>query len=151
GESWGPIGSKSIGTQLIITVPSVFTLSAMTAGGGTVSLTPPTGPYLSGTVVNVVANPSAGYQFLHWLGDLSGTNAADTVTMTRNKSVQAVFGTALGTGVSGNGSVNRQPMLALFPFGSTVQLTAVPQVGNSFSFWSNSINITNNPVDLLVS
>ena len=114
-------------------------------------LTVPTEPYPSNTVVNVVANPSAGFQFLHWLGDLTGNNATDSVTMTRNKSVRAVFGTTLGTGVSGSGSVSNQPMLALYPFGSTVKLTAVPQVGSFFSSWSNPMNSTNNPVDFVVA
>jgi hypothetical protein len=66
--------------------------------------------------------------------------------MTRDKSVQAVFGTSLNTAVSGMGSVVAQPGAALLPYGTVVRLTAVPQPGNGFAFWSNAGSGTNNPL-----
>ena len=50
------------------------TLTTGTDGGGTVSIDPPDGAYLSDSTAIVTALPSAGWSFLHWLGDASGTD-----------------------------------------------------------------------------
>jgi hypothetical protein len=50
------------------------TLSVMTAGGGSVAMVPPAGAYLSDGTALVTATPAAGWAFLQWLGDATGTN-----------------------------------------------------------------------------
>jgi hypothetical protein len=127
------------------------TLTVYTAGGGTVSIDPPSGPYFSNSIAQITAQPASGCTFLQWLGDASGTNPTTTVTMSRDKYVEAVFGTAVGIIVVGGGSVLADPPLPLHPFGSTVRFTAQPQTGNYFSQWGAAASGTNNPLNFVVS
>jgi hypothetical protein len=132
-----------------ITVTPSFLLSATTAGGGSVALNG-SNPFLSNTAVNVTATPSNGWTFLQWLGDAAGTNPITSVNMTRNKSVQAIFGTTLSTTVAGNGSVSVNPESGLYPFGTIAHLTATPQPGNYFAIWGNAASGNTNPLDFAV-
>ena len=132
-----------------ITIMPTYTLTGVTAGGGTVAIGG-TGPFLSNTVVNVTANPSNGWTFLQWLGDATGTNPATAVAMTRNKSARAVFGTTLSTTVAGNGAVFLNPNVGRYPFGSVVRLMAVPDSGSFFGIWGNAASGNTNPLDFVV-
>lgn len=49
------------------------------------------GSYASGATANISASPADGYAFDSWSGDASGTSAATTVLMDRNKSAVANF------------------------------------------------------------
>jgi formylglycine-generating enzyme required for sulfatase activity len=126
------------------------TLTTSTDGGGTVSIDPPDGAYLSDSTAIVTALPSAGWSFLQWLGDASGTNPTASVAMTRNKCVQAIFGTAVNTSVAGNGSISLNPPGGLYPYGTDLLLTAVPQSGNYLALWGNPPGATNNPLRFVV-
>ena len=73
-------------------VPTVnFTLSTVSlpAQGGTIS--PATGAQAQNASVSVTATPAAGWAFVRWEGDLSGTANPATVTMNSDKAVVAVF------------------------------------------------------------
>ena len=83
-------GSKSVSATF---TPTTFTLTIIynpTEGGGTT--TPAAGviTYPYGTVVNVFANPAAGYKFDKWTGSCTG-NANCSLTMTANRTVTAYF------------------------------------------------------------
>ncbi len=71
--------------------PTQYTLTTNTVGQGSVTLAPPGGTYNEGTVVTLTANPTSGWQFDDWSGDLSGTANPTTITMNANKSVTANF------------------------------------------------------------
>ena len=104
----------------------------------------------NGTPV-ATATPAPGWTFLQWLGDATGTNPVATVGMSRNRCVQAVFGTSLSHTVVGSGSVARSPAAAWQPHGTTVRLTAVPAAGNYFALWGNAAGGTNNPLAFTVT
>jgi len=61
-----------------------------TKGGLTVS--PNQTSYIAGDLVTVSASPLPGYLFSSWSGDISGTTASVTLTMTSNKNITANFG-----------------------------------------------------------
>ncbi len=136
---------------ITVTIVPIYSLMATTAGGGTVSVTPTNGPYVNNTVINVTATPTNGWTFLSWLGDASGTNAVIALTMNRNKSVQALFGTTLSTTVAGNGSVALIPPGGIYPFGTIIQLYAVPQSGNYFALWGNAGSGSSNPLNFTLT
>ncbi len=121
------------------------TLSASASVGGSVTLSPPGGTYVSSTVVSASAVPAAGWSFLYWLGDATGGNPAN-ISMERDKTIQAVFGTTLGTTVAGNGQILLDPPGGVYPYGSVVRLTGVPQPGNYFGFWGNAATGNTNPL-----
>lgn len=128
-----------------------FVLSASTPGGGTIGLNPAGGSYVSNTVVQLTATPNAGWVFLKWLGDASGTDANNSVTMTRDKSVQALFGTTLSTTAAGGGSVTLNPPGGVYPYGFVVQLSAIPTPGNFFGIWGNAASGNINPLHFTVT
>ena len=78
-----------------------YDLTIDSTGGGNVT-TPGEGlfpDYDAGTVVDLVATPDAGYQFVNWTGDVStiaNANAATTnITMSGNYSITANFAVTL--------------------------------------------------------
>lgn len=59
-----------------------------TATNGSIAVDPlPTGSQQ----LTVRATPTAGYRFVGWSGDVSGTNSAVTITMNRDKAITAIF------------------------------------------------------------
>lgn len=53
--------------------------------------------------------------------------------------------------VEGSGSVNLDHSQATYTYGTTVQLTAVPGEGWSFSGWSGDLTGTENPATIIVA
>ncbi len=134
----------------VIVIPE-YGLNVSTSGGGTVGWSPAGGPFASDTVVSLTATPSVGWSFLQWLGDATGTSAGAAVVMNRERCVEAVFGTTFSNVVSGAGAVVVEPAAALYPHGSTVRLTAVPQAGHGFALWGGAAGGTNNPLVFTVT
>jgi len=134
-----------------ILIPPSYTLTASSAGGGTISFNPPGGTYLSNSVVTLNGTPASGWVFLQWLGDATGNSASTNISVTRNKSVQAVFGTTLTTTAAGGGSVTLNPPGGIYPYGTIVWLSAVPQSGNFFGIWGNAASGNVNPLSFGVT
>lgn len=103
--------------------------------------------YLSN--INLVANASNGYHFLHWSdGD---TNNPRTITLTQDTLIMAVFAknSYCVTGLSDNeekGSVTGSDTVDYL---DTVILTAIPNYGYHFARWND--NNTNNPRHLIAT
>lgn len=130
-----------------VIIEPTFVVNASTAGGGTVSVLPTAASYRSNALVTLSATPAPGWTFLQWLGDASDTSATTNVrVMNRDLCAQALFGTTLGTTAVGSGSVVVGPVTALYPYGTVVRLTAVPEPGNYFGAWGNAVMSTNNPL-----
>ena len=136
---------------LSIVVQPGYTLTTRTAGGGSFTVSPPSGPYPSNAVVQITAVPAPGWKFLGWLGDASGASATVSVTLNRNRSIEGVFGTALTTSVNGSGSVVRDPPGDTYPYGAVVQLTGVPGSGGSFAAWGDDVVIVANPLRFTIT
>jgi len=88
-------GPLSVSTSLTISVASnLRTLSTSTAGigTGTVTLNPPGGVYVTGTVVTLTATAGTNSIFTGWSGALSGTSNTATLTLWTNTTVTANFG-----------------------------------------------------------
>lgn len=61
-----------------------FTLTLVTNGQGTISLSPAGGVYASNTPVTVTATPAGGWVFTGWSGDANGNANPLSVAMTNN-------------------------------------------------------------------
>jgi hypothetical protein len=128
-----------------------FTLTAITAGGGSLTLAPTNGIYLSNTVVNLTATPSAGWTFLGWLGDVSGISLTNSLTMSQDHYVEAIFGTSLSTTTNSSGVISLEPASSLYPFGTVVRVTATPFAGKFFTIWGTAANGDDNPLSFPVT
>ncbi len=103
--------------------------------------------YDSATVVQLTATPATGYRFTGWSGDLSGSANPVTVIMNANKNITANFAinTYTLTVTATNGTVTKNPNLAVYEINTTVQLTAVPATGYHFTGWSGDLTGSTNP------
>lgn len=124
------------------------------AGWGTVSVSPAPNcgtQYAHGTVVTLTAAPATGRLFGEWSGSLSATSNPVSLAMTGPRSITANFllqQFTLTTNVVGNGTISVSPSATTYPWGSTAQLTAVPNPGVMFLGWSGDLTGTANPATL---
>lgn len=111
-------------------------LATIATAGGTITTSLP-GPYPSNTVVTVTAVPGAGWSFLGWSGDASGTTPQLEFTMSTHRRVNAAFGAPLNLSKTDGGDVTHFPTLAAYPAGTRITLQAIPQEGYEFTKWSD--------------
>lgn len=133
-----------------------LTVSVIPINGGTV--TPPTSSFEKGSVVSLVAKPMGEYQFKQWEGALSGTTNPASITMDMDKSVTGVFEKRqypLTLTIEGNGTVKEEVLAignqSLYPSGTRVRLTALPNEGWSFLEWKGEKTSKVNPLDIEIS
>jgi hypothetical protein len=114
----------------------------------------PTGYFPWGYEVRVVASPATGWRTGSWNGTVDDTSTSDTnfiLMPTENHSALVQYvpllsslqvfkdGDGMGTIVSDLPGINCGPTCnALYPYGTTVNLTAIPSIGSSFGGWSGS-------------
>ncbi len=122
-----------------------------TGGNGTIEPAPGIYTYPVNGTVEITATPDANHQFLTWVVD-GVTVPSDpevdpipnplSVTMDQNHVVQAIFTDVLVTvDVSGSGTIDPAPsgaFPAVVPLlaGTSFDVTAVPDSGWEFGFWS---------------
>lgn len=154
-DGYNPIGGGDFGaivTNFVDFVPS-YTLTDATPGGGTVAVDPPVGSHLSNSVVTLTATAAPGWTFAGWNGDANGTNNPLSLTMNGNKTVKAVFVTALFAPPTPStlGSVLTNPPGGIYGFGTNVMLSAVPNDGRYFIRWGNTNYGSNSPLVLAIT
>ena len=108
--------------------------------GGTVSRDPDKLNYFQGEIVRLVAEPTIGWQFDGWSGDLSGSMPVQDVTMTASTWVTATFSQArfplnLRTAGLGSGSVDAVPDQESYVYGQSVRVVAEADSGSIFGGW----------------
>ncbi len=111
------------------------------------------GPYYLGDVVQLTAVPATGWAFASWSGDVDSTRTNPTiVTMNGSRAVTANFvpSYTLTINIVGQGTVNELAIESTYPSGTTVQLTAVPDPGWSFSQWSGDLTGSANPASIVM-
>ncbi len=153
----GPVGPEQTGPAWLGTVSAPLILAVQTLGEGTVSIDPPGGVYDKNTMITLHAVPDSGWEFVHWEGDVSGSENPLSITMDDNKTIRAVFENTgpdtyeLVTYVfSGGGTVHTEPEGTSFLEGTWVTLTAVPEEGWTFKEWSGDLTGSANPDSILI-
>ncbi|MBI1841015.1 MAG: hypothetical protein HYR88_09220 [Verrucomicrobia bacterium] len=121
---------------LDIGIEPAFLIAANTAGGGAVSADPAAKLYPSNTTVSVSATPFPGWSFVGWQGDVVSSVTPLTLTMSRDVRLEAVFASTVPRSSAAGGLVLFDPDLALYPFGSTIWMTALPSSAYAFGGWS---------------
>jgi len=152
----GPSGSVTeTKTDYISVVLPTYTLSAsVSSGNGTLS--PHSGIYDQGTVVNLTATPESGYRIKEWHGTDNDTSTAitNTVTMNSNRIVTVEFEQIiaptynLSTSVTGSGTITLNPSGGSYTSGTSVIATARPSTGWKFVQWEIDASGTNPSVTI---
>ncbi len=149
-----PFGSGYT-TELNLTVGEVtdqYSLTvASTAGGSVTDPGEGTFPdYAAGTVVDLLAVPDTGYQFVNWTGDtgdIANANLADTtITMNGDYSitanfaeVAATYSLTVGSTVGGSVTTPGEPGPFTYDPTTVVDLLAVPDTGYQFVSWTGDV------------
>ncbi len=137
-------------------ITATFTINeyklSTSATNGTISKSPDRSRYTYGEEVAITAVPDTGYTFTEWGGDLSGSENPSTITMDENKSITASFDLEQYTLtiLSVNGTVTKSPDKKTYTYGEKVVLTAVPDSGYAFDFWSGDASGRGNPETITI-
>ncbi|UOQ96690.1 PQQ-dependent sugar dehydrogenase [Hymenobacter sp. 5317J-9] len=102
-----------------------YTLTTTIVGSGTVTKSPNSSNYLSGSTVTLTATPATGFRFTGWSGGATGTTNPLAVLMTANKTVTATFTPQQVTGfvlVNADTDLDLQPLAN----GAALNLAALP-------------------------
>jgi len=131
---------------------NTYTLN-VTALNGTVVKNPSQTTYNSGTTVVLTATPISGYTFTSWSGDATGTTSPLTVTMNASKNITANFtqNTYTLNVTAINGTVVKNPSQTTYNSGTTVELTATPNAGYTFTSWSGDATGTTSPLTVTMN
>ena len=114
--------------------------------------------YNSGTIVELTATPSDGWQFEEWKGDLTGTENPKEITIDKAKTVTAVFVKKkypLTIEIEGEGTVAEKIIKAGvstdYNSGTIVELTATPSDEWQFKEWKGDLTSNSNPAQILIN
>lgn len=135
-------------------VEGAFTLAVNPSAGGLVARNPDKANYLFNEEVTLNAVPNAGFTFVGWSGDLTGSQNPTTIRMDKSKTINALFTQAvynLNRNVSGRGSVLVSPPKNTFVYGEQAVLSAVPRSGWRFSEWVGDVTGSTTPVTVIVT
>lgn len=83
--------SASTTSSINVEQPVYYSLNVTKEGEGAVNIQPQKSEYTLNEQVKLTATPVTGWQFSHWEGNLSGTNATQQLVMNDNKNIKAVF------------------------------------------------------------
>jgi hypothetical protein len=142
--------ASSVITQTVTTAaapPVQFTIVTTATGGGGVSAG---GVFTAGTAVTVTASPDANHDFAGWSGDASGEANPLTLTVDRDKTVQADFALKNFTVTTSAGTGGGVSPGGTFASGSTAIITAAPDANHDFIGWSGDASGAANPLTLTV-
>jgi len=123
----------------------VYTLETSVSPDGAGQITPSQGEYDEGTNVEVAAVANEHWVFESWSGDFTSTSNPDSVTITEDMSVTALFVKKeyeLKMETEGEGTIHEQVMkqkTSEYEHGTVVQLTADPDEGWEFSHWEGDL------------
>jgi hypothetical protein len=144
-----PVNFAVTSTNAVVSIfsPSV---AVSTLGGGRVTAALGQINYPNPSVVAFTATASNGWSFLRWSGDSSGSSNPLNLTLDAAKNVAAIFGTAVGTAVIGNGSIELSPANPV-AYGSVVRAAATANSGSYFVQWGGVLAGTNSPAEFTVT
>ncbi len=134
-------GSKTV-TAVFAKDSVSLAVNVSPAEGGSVTQDP-AGPYVYGDVVQLTPVPAAGWHFVEWTGDLTGTDTPAQITLEGSKTVTAVFAKdsvtlTVNASPAEGGSVTQDPA-GPYVYGDIVQLTPVPAAGWHFVEWTGDL------------
>lgn len=151
-DAAGNLGSDSSATNFTI---DLWTITASAGADGSISPSGAVG-VVQGASQSFTITPAAHAHVADVLVDGGSVGAVTNwnfPSVSANHTIAASFAIdtyGLTVTIVGNGSVQKNPDLASYPQGSSVQLTAVPAAGWIFTAWSGDTSTTGNPILLAI-
>ena len=145
---------SNVATVSLTINPAHYILTITYQGSGTVTKNPDQPWYTYGQVITLTANPSTGWMFNHWAGNLTGNQNPTTITMNGNKSVIANFTAkhyTLTITIQGSGTVTKNPDQPWYTYGQVITLTANPSTGWMFNHWAGNLTGNQNPTTITIN
>ena len=122
-------------------------LNVASTSGGSVTRNPDFPTYEAYSQVTLTAIPAAGYGFIRWTGDATGSTNPLILNLDTNKNITAVFASVtLTVACQGAGTVVKVPDQAGYAPGSLVTLTATPALGYGFIRWAGDATGSTDPL-----
>jgi hypothetical protein len=138
-----------------VEIKTVYNLQTSVVGNGTITINPPSGPYLSNTMVTLTPIPGANWLFAYWTNGATGNQNPLSLTISGPQNVQAVFLPIpfynLQTSVLGNGTIAINPASGPYLSNTVVTLTPIPSANWSFAYWTNGVTGNQNPLNLTMN
>lgn len=109
--------------------------------------------YTEGTVIELNANPDAGWQFVEWSGDINSTNNPETVLMDGETNVTAIFTEVqytISTTIDGEGEITIIPFRDKYSYGEEVTLKAEPSEEWNFVHWDGDVEGTDSEKTIII-
>ncbi len=152
---------KTVRAVFVLKAPEQYELSATTAGGGSVIMTPDRLTFTSGQQVGLIATPNDGWQFDRWEGAVASFDATTTVTITRDAVARAIFvgdfyAPTLTVNVDGLGFVQSGGQImglttretGPYILGARLTLSASAFTGWRFDRWTGDVNSTDSTISI---
>ncbi len=151
------VGASTNSTSVDVTVSStpIFTITVNQGPHG--SINPGTTSVNLGSSQSFTISPDLGYHVADVLVDGLSVGAVTSYFFTNVIADHTLTATfiqneyILIVSVVGSGSVAKSPSQASYHYGDTVQLTATPIDGWSFSGWSGDFSSSVNPISIIVN
>lgn len=131
---------------------ATFTLKLQPGTGGSIQTNLfAQSKYDSATKFQFVATPQAGYRFVSWGGDVSGSNSPVSYVLDKNATISALFEPIptktfrLTVLPPSAGSISWTPNTTDIDSGAVVTLTATLPQGSTFANWTGFTSSTTNP------
>lgn len=130
-------------------------LSVNPEGAGSVAVAPVQQTYTYGSTITLTAQPSEGYWFVGWTGDIENTENPVNVVVKNNLNIVANFKLTTHT-VSvivtpkEAAQVNIQPQKEYYTYGDEVTISFTKNKGWDFLGWSGNLSGYDNPLSFIV-
>ncbi|MFY0627154.1 MAG: T9SS type A sorting domain-containing protein [Reichenbachiella sp.] len=134
------VGPNAVPFSETSTVIHEYEITLEQADGGTITISPTTGPYPEGSTVTFTATPEANYSFTSWIG-ISGDNAIQEINVYSDLNVSAIFTSGISEHTieliqTTGGTISIDPATGPYLSGSIVTFTAIPDAEYAFEAWS---------------
>ncbi|HBC30317.1 MAG TPA: hypothetical protein DC024_03580 [Clostridiales bacterium] len=137
-------------------IQNQYSISIKINGNGRVEKNPNQEYYVSDTQVQLKAIPEEGWIFDKWEGALSGTENPSSIKINSNVNITASFSKRiypLNVSCIGSGTVKEEIVETIssnYEYGTTVRLTAKPDIGWSFDHWEGCVEGNENSIVVTV-
>jgi WD40 repeat protein len=151
---WDVDGNKASRTGWFEILEPQYILTVNIVGQGAVAVQPNQAAYFYGDTVTLTAVPVERWDFIGWNGDLTGTNAQATITITGDMSATANFDWhdyLLTISKVGDGTVTATPNQTGYHYGTVVALDPEAAADWSFAGWSGDLAGTDDPVTITIA